>query len=653
MANIFFGLNIGRSALIANQTAIDVTGHNLSNVQTEGYSRQRVSMIQGLPVATPRGSIGSGVNVERIQRLQVSYLERQAVKAKAQEGYNATLAQGLDELQNILGEPSSDGLGNALSELWSSWEALSANPADASLRAQVLDRADHLALVYNQKVEGFTSQEATLDDAIAGEVADVNAWGAQVASLNKSIGDAEVAGYGANDLRDQRDQLIEQMAKKLAVDTEADGSYINVRLPNGGPYLVQRTSTLEVATHQDAAGAVVGLLVGEIPVEPTGGSTAAFLELRNQVSPGLRGELSELAATVVDRLNALHASGYGRDGVSGRALFGWGGTADTTAFSPNQGVLQLSVDANVEAGTHVLEVATVNPALKANTAGTAPAGTLTLSQSGTFSGPASLNLDYHVRVLSANSAPADLAGLRVQLYRGDEAVGTAQALSGPGPAVVNWGVVDGIAFSSQVDLASFSAGMRSDGLATTGTVTLDGGAPLPVDLTTQNNLTFAGGSKLGFSGGGTVQVNFDGSAFSGASFTRYSSSSLLFVNPEVAADTNKLAAAATAATTGDGERARQMADLAAQQIFEQLGETPAGFLGRTVQAIGARGRDAQVFEKASATISAQLLTQKQATSGVNTDEEMVNLIQYQRGFEAAARFLSTVDGLLDTLLNKL
>jgi flagellar hook-associated protein 1 FlgK len=97
--------------------------------------------------------------------------------------------------------------------------------------------------------------------------------------------------------------------------------------------------------------------------------------------------------------------------------------------------------------------------------------------------------------------------------------------------------------------------------------------------------------------------------------------------------------------------ARRIADLAAQEIFENTGETAAGFLGAAVQSLGAKARDAEVFEKASGSILAQVQAQRESETGVNLDEEMVQLLQYQRGFEAAARFLTTVDELIDTLIN--
>jgi flagellar hook-associated protein 1 FlgK len=668
VSNIFFGLNIGRSSLLAHQTALDVTGHNLANVQTEGYSRQRVALTASTPIQSPQGPEGSGVNTERIQRLQLGYLDRQMGKAMTQHGYDAALVKGYDELQAVIAEPSSDGVGTALTEFWNSWEALSARPSDASLRAQVVDRSQHLALVFNQKMDGLDDVGARFEDQIQSGVGDVNSWAQSIASLNVSINQSESTGYTANDLRDQRELLSRQIAEKLSVEVETDGTQMNLRLPNGGPYLVNRGASSPVEIIRDTSGQITGLSVGSAAVTPAGGEIAALLDLRNEAVPALRDELSSLMATVSDRVNALHHAGYDRDGVQGLDLFQWQGQATSTEYAASSGLKDVAVDAGLEPGTHFLTV--TNVALKTsatNGKGTLPAGGRTIGLSvayqdpakPTFQGPAAINLDYHVRVVSPNVAAGDPTGLRVQLFRGDEAVGDALAVTDPQPATVTWAPVDGLVFTATVDTAgqTFSAvADRSEGYATVGDVSLDGGPAHALDLTTGNGPTLVGGTGLGYQGAGSATVNFSGAPFSGASLTRYGGSARLAVNPLVAADTDRLAAAAPAAAgassaSGDGEMARRVGDLATQNIFEDVGDTAAGALGLLVQNLGSKARDAQIFEKASGSIQTQLEAQRQSEVGVNVDEEMVQMMQYQRGFEAAARFLSTVDGLIDTLIN--
>ena len=144
MSNLFFGLNIGRSALLSNQAALSVTGHNLANVQTEGYSRQRVEMTPSLPIQLQSHTFGSGVTVDAVDRISAAWVERQLNLMQGQNGYDSTLRAGLDQVQAVLGEPSSDGIGAALTEFFNSWDALSVQPGDSGLRAQVLNQAENL-----------------------------------------------------------------------------------------------------------------------------------------------------------------------------------------------------------------------------------------------------------------------------------------------------------------------------------------------------------------------------------------------------------------------------------------------------------------------------------------------------------------------------
>jgi flagellar hook-associated protein FlgK len=359
----------------------------------------------------------------------------------------------------------------------------------------------------------------------------------------------------------------------------------------------------------------------------------------------------------VDRVNALHAAGVDRDGLAGRNLFGWDGEAPAATMAPSGGLSEIELGANLESGTHHLAVTSVD-ALVANSRGDLSAGSISLSASGAFSGPNALNLDYHVRVVSANSAPGRLDGLRVQLFRDDEPIGETLELAGSGPATVSWTGVDGMQFEAVVEGAAlYTVGERGDGLSTTGRVSLDGGVEVNVDLTTTNNIVFVGADERGFLAGGAATANFSGSSFYGSSFTVYGSSARLIVDSAVAADTDKVVAARAPElgdrpAPGDGETARQIADLATQTIFEAIEETPTGFLSRAVQSLGAKSRDAVVFEETSASVLLQLDAQRESISGVNMDEEMVQLLQFQRGFEAAARFLTTVDGLIDTLINR-
>ncbi len=649
----FVGLNIARSSLLAHQVAVEVAGHNLSNVQTQGYSRQRVSMVQGVPSQTTQGSLGSGVRIDQVERLQLGYLERQVARVTVQNGYDASLVQGLDELQSLLGEPSAEGLNAALTAFWNSWDSLAARPTDAALRTQVVERADYLTTVYNRKIEGFEEAEARFDEVLTDALGEVNGRAGEIARLNGAISKSEASGYPANDLRDQRDRAVRLLAGTLGVEVEARDGRVDLRLPGGGPYLVHGAESYELFGSRDAGGRLGSFQVGHSPAALTGGKVGALLTLRDEVSPGLRGEVGHWMSTVADRVNRLHVQGFDRDGLPGRNLLTWQGSATRVAVAPSSGLAAVTTGRALEAGTHHLEVTSVDASLVGNGLGSVASDWLRLEQvGGAYGGAPALGVDYHVRVLGAGGGPAGVEGLRLQLFRGNDPVSPVETAAGAG-ATFAW-TVDGVAFEATVGVGGGSApraGDRGHGLSTVGTAALDGGPAVRVDLASTNDLSFTGGSRNGFLAGGVATVTFGAGAFAGGSFTAYDPAGRLGLDPVVAADADQVAAAASRAS-GDGEMARRIADLAVRRIFEAIGETPAGYLGRTVQSLGAKGRDAEVMKEASTSVLLQLDAQRESVSGVNVDEEMVQLMQYQRGFEAAARFLTTVDGLLETLINR-
>ncbi|MDF1554463.1 MAG: flagellar hook-associated protein FlgK [Deferrisomatales bacterium] len=663
MSNLFFGLNIGRSALLTNQAALSVTGHNLANVQTEGYSRQRVEMTPSLPIQLQSHTFGSGVNVDAVDRVSAAWVERQLNRMQGQNGYDSTLKAGLDQVQAMLGEPSSDGIGAALTEFFNSWDALSLQPGDSGLRAQVLHQAENLAGMFNQRIGALGEAQETFNQAVESSVAQANTMLQELADLNAIVANAAAVGKPANDMADRRDLLVNQLAETLGVEVETDGPHLNLRLPGGGPYVVNQNQAYEITWAADADGYASDFRLGGGPPAPlTGGEVGALLELRDDISAGVRDDLTQWMVTVVDRVNDLHVSGFDRDGNSGRNLFTWSGAWDSVSLAASTGVQQVDPSVTLQAGTHHLAVRAVT-GLQGNTNGSLAAGTgitLTAVNSATFpadyTGALALNQDYHVRVEAGGATAGDLAGTQVRLYRGDQAVSEVVTLgSGASLADVALGSVDGVEFQADFSAGagSLATGNRSDGLATVGTVLLDGGAPpVAVDLTGgTDTYTFVGGSASGFLAGGTASARFSGEVFSGASFSLYGAGSTLAVDVLVAADADRIAASADPAAPLSGDMARQMADLSNQRIHENTHETPAFQLGRIVQELGAKGQEAAVFESSSGSILLQLQAQREGISGVNVDEEMVLLIQYQRGFEAAARFLTTVDGLLDHLIN--
>lgn len=668
MSSGFLALNIGRSALMAQQIALDTTGHNLANVSTEGYSRQRVSITSAVSVDSDKGSFGTGVNLDKVSRVHEIFLERQLSRVTTQNSYDTQMAMGLTELQAVINEPGEHSISTAMTEFWNSWEALSMRPTDAGLRAQVLEAANNLATEYNTKIAGLFTSETGFNDEIRNLVNSVNQYAGQLAQLNNAVLTAELSGQPANDLRDKRDELVRKISELIGVEPKEENGSLNLRFPDGGPYLVAGSNAFGLSVSEDLDGRVTGINLEVHPLAINTGRIGAYLELRDKVSPELRTELADMMARVTDRVNALHTSGYDLSGNEGELMFKWVGAAERAITYPSSGLYDVRVGTGLESGTHTLSVVSVDQAsgagLVPNTFGTLSSGGITLTHvSGDYTGDNVLNLDYHVRILDANTSAGSLSGMRIQVYKGDEEVGNPINLTSAGLTDNVSLTVDGMNLNIAVDLGSptakFVAGERSDGLSTTGYVSLDGGVGVHVDHVAQTSYDMANGNSDGYRPGGMAKVVFElKSGFSGSTFTVNSASAKLAVNTVLLGSTDKIAAAlprspGEAPSQGDGELARLIGDLATERMFELTGETASGRMGRIVQNLGEQTRQAEVYQRADNAILQQLVSQKQSFSGVNLDEEMVLMIQFQRGFEASARFVSAADQILDTIINRL
>ncbi|MEX0912422.1 MAG: flagellar hook-associated protein FlgK [Gemmatimonadota bacterium] len=318
MSSIGGILNIARSAIHAHQTAVRVSSQNISNAQTEGYSRQRVQFVDSTPDITPIGRLGTGVRIHDISRVRDTLLD---ISYRREAGRSASfdLRQDLlGRVEQVLGEPSETGLDSAMDAFFSSWSDVSNNPTDDTARLLVVQRGEQVAA----KLQGFT---ARLDELVQNtrqrlttSVQEINRLTEQVASINGLIVQEEAGGTTASDLRDQRDRLVDSLSSlasvrvverengKIAVMVEnatvVDGAEWKELTATGEPPEVSLGSmTLRMAEEGSAIGELVAMLQDRIPA--------------------VQQRLDDLAEGLVIQTNALHNAGFLPDGTPGTDFF--------------------------------------------------------------------------------------------------------------------------------------------------------------------------------------------------------------------------------------------------------------------------------------------------------------------------------------------
>ena len=311
-------LGIARSGLMVSQAQIATTSQNVTNAQTPGYSRQRARVSASYPQLMPQGVFGTGVQVDGIERLRNTLLDT----TLRRDSQNASLAEerrdALQTIEGIFSEPSDTGLASSLDQFWSAWSDLSTNPDSSAARSVVRQRGSQVAAQLNQFGNQINSAANGARTQLSETAERVNALAAQVAEINMRIVAAEASGNEAPDMRDARDQRIDELASLVGATSlpQPNGS-VNVNI--GGDSLVDGANykTVRVQSLRNDP-AKLGIALGALPPggSPTetmyqlGGKVAGMLESYNQVYPGTLATLDGIASAIVTTVNSVHRTGF-------------------------------------------------------------------------------------------------------------------------------------------------------------------------------------------------------------------------------------------------------------------------------------------------------------------------------------------------------
>lgn len=327
-------MDTGLSALFSAQAGLATTGHNIANASTPGYSRQQVMFAARRPRYTSEGAIGRGVEVTSIRRVQDEFLaNNMRVQNSRLESYS-TVDASLYEIETILGSVDNDHLGNALTKFFNSWNGLAQPPINTNLKQNVVAAATSLVQDFHGINDNLDNLAKNLNESIEAEIGNLNSQLAAVAELNKQIMQAEVGGNPANDLRDQRDQLIldiSGMAEVTVLERE-DGSK---DLIMSGRTIVSRGSVTILGTREIVENGssrmmvVAGDSLREVALST--GRIEGLLTSRDVHVTQVRDLLDKVAARIIGEVNALHTQG--RTATSSGLAFFTGDSMHTIAVN--------------------------------------------------------------------------------------------------------------------------------------------------------------------------------------------------------------------------------------------------------------------------------------------------------------------------------
>lgn len=324
MAGLFDALNSARTSLEVNQKSIEVVGNNISNVNTEGYSRQYTQLSQYPAVNFGDFFIGQGVKVADIQRDHDVFIQNQLIDKSADYGYENSQAQPLSELERIFAV-TENNLATDVDNFFDAWQELSTSPSDLVLRDAVIQSGDILATNFNNTITELDTVQENINDTLASKVDDINAKIQEIAELNSRIYSIEINGQSANTARDRRELLARQLGESVGAQSFTDSrGMLTVNLPGGLP-LVQGTAAMELEAVSSGADLDIQLHAGgvtrTIDQNNIGGEFKGLLYLRDAFIPNLEDDLNRMAYEISTQVNTQHGLGAGLDSVPGRNFF--------------------------------------------------------------------------------------------------------------------------------------------------------------------------------------------------------------------------------------------------------------------------------------------------------------------------------------------
>jgi flagellar hook-associated protein 1 FlgK len=310
--------NIAQSALAAQEAAMEVTGQNIANAQTPGYSRQTIALAPSAPQNTPFGSFGTGVSITTVTRNRDTLLDQQYRAQSAPSAGYQERSTLLGQIQDVFGEPSTTGLSSTMDNFFNSWSELASNPDDASAKAVVQQAGAQLASTFNSYATQLSNISASTQTGISDSLTQINTLTSQIAAMNSQIVAASSAGASPNDLMDQRDNLLDQLSQMAAitVSTNKDGSdQVNI----GGIEIVNDTASKSLSLGSGLPLSVV-TSTGDT-ISSVGGQVGAMLTVENTDLPNAQNGLNTLASSIITDVNNAHAAGWSPPAGTGVDFF--------------------------------------------------------------------------------------------------------------------------------------------------------------------------------------------------------------------------------------------------------------------------------------------------------------------------------------------
>ncbi|WP_031584369.1 flagellar hook-associated protein FlgK [Selenomonas bovis] len=607
MRSTFAGLNTMVRGIYSNQLSLDTTGHNITNASTEGYSRQSVNLAatRGQQVSSIYGQVmvGTGVDSTSIERARNVYADKQYWSETAQQQYYKTQQTNYDKVEAIFNDSGNTGVKNALTEFYNAWNDLSTSASTASNRTAVIEKGNVLADRIKTASQQLQAQINAQYDDMRLSVTQINDYTDQLVKLNQNIMTTEATGASANDLRDQRDLIVDNLSKYMNLNVYEDekGMYSvvsnGITMVNGINKLTLEMSEPQTNEKYGINDYTINIKESGIAYLPTNGSLKAQMDTIAE-DKGYLDDMSNIAGFMLTTFNTMHQQGAGIDGT-------------------DSSLTEYYTDGNGKKYT--------DPAM--TTEYTGP------SYGENFWGDNNTLYTWDAENSCIKATKVEKLKHEKDFTETKNADGTVTrtpkvTLSGTGTS----STLDGINIINALTV--------NTAISSTGGQNIIAARKLTVEQTTDDNGKL-GAYEVALNGSGdgtnatnlSTLINMDQDNVTSTANVVYSDGTASFMDTTTAAD-------------------KITATLKNNMVSRSLDKDSVNaYYSAMVAQLGSDSESLDDKADAQDDLILQITNWRSSTSGVDWNEELSNMIMFQKGYSACSRCLTTMDEMLDKLIN--
>ena len=638
-------LSIGKSALSAAQVGLATTGHNIANASTPGYSRQVVVQAAAQAQNFGYGFVGQGTEVAAVTRAYNEILNKQMINSQAVSTSSTIYSSNLGKLDNMLSDASA-GINPAITDFFSSVNDLAARPSDIPTRQSMLSNAQSLVNRLQSTSNRLNEVRNDINTQISGSVNLVNTYARQISALNNSIETAiSNDGNPANDLMDQRDQLVLELSKqiKTTVVPQGQGSY-NIYVGNGLPLVIGKdimslttassptdSGQLEVAYQTSGKSTILG--ASSLP----GGMIGGLLQFRSESLDSIQNQVGQLSLVLADTFNTQLKQGVDLNGNPGGNLF----NIPAPVVSSN---VNNNITSNAIVNSQIVDARAIT------------SNDYRLQYDTSLSpNPYKITRLSDSTVQTFSALPQTVDGLSFGLTSGAFTNGDDFVIR----ATRNAATTINLAITDARKLAIGSATLSAVAKTTNSGTASISTPPAGSTLTGQLGLTYSTGapgtfvlapsaSAITVTVSGVPTIYAAGTAIPYTSGATIAVGGLSFAISGTPANGDKFTISPSGPS--DNRNGLLLAGLQNQGTLNNSTTSYSSAFSQLVNGVGNKTHELNITAASEASVLEQATAAVQSESGVNLDEEATNLLRYQQAYQAAGKMMQIASQLFDTLL---